>query len=243
MHKKKTDQYLQISMAIVLLLNIVFWFSIRDMRARWESVPPPPDQRFASAYGLGDTSFAYRLNGLMLQNMGDVGGRTTSLKDYDYDRLTKWFFLQDKLDPESNYVPYLAMFYFGAVQIPAKFTPVLEYLKVVGSRPYGEKWRWLVYAVEMAKNKIDDKDKALELAHILTQTKDPDAPTWIQQMPAFVLTAKGDKEAAYALMVEILKTSATKLHPNEVNAMKGYICEQILDKEQAAKNALCEDLR
>lgn len=212
----KVERIISIALVITLFLNILFWFHVRYMQASWDNVPPPPDKKFAAVYGLGDTSFSYRLNGVMLQNMGDVGGRTTSLKDYDYNRLTKWFFLQDSLDPLSNYVPYLATFYFGAVQEPEKFRPVLEYLKEVGMRPYGEKWRWLVYAIQMAKNNMGDKDKALELAYILSSINYDDTPAWVEQMPAFVLTDKGKKKEAYALMLEILKTSADKMHPNEV---------------------------
>ena len=243
MDKAKTEKYLQILITVVLGLNIVFWFSLRNIQAYWGNVPPPPDERFASAYGLGDTSFSYRLNSLMLQNMGDTGGRTTSLKDYDYDRLTQWFFLQDKLDPVSSYIPYLATFYFGAVQEPEKFRPVLEYLKEIGVRKEKGKWRWLAYAVQITKDNIGDKDKALELAYLLAETEYHDAPNWTKQMPAFVMTSKGDKKEAYALMLEILKTSAEKLHPNEVNAMKDYICKQILDEAEALSNPLCEDIR
>ena len=237
-----TDRYIQIGIAIVLSLNIAFWFSVRDIEARWANVPPPPSENFASIYGLGDTNLSYRLNGIMLQNMGDTGGRSTSLKEYDYNRLTQWFFLQDKLDKASNYIPYLATFYFGAVQKPEKFRPTLEYLKEVGVRPYGEKWRWLVYAIQIAKNNMDDKDEALVIANLLANSKHPDMPAWAKQMPAFVMTQKGDKEEAYNLMLEILKTSGDKLHPNEINSMKIYICTQILEKEAAASNPLCEGI-
>ncbi len=240
--KKKTDIYIQIAITMALALNIAFWFSVRSVEARWGNVPPPPGEQFAAVYGLGDTNFSYRLNGIMLQNMGDTGGRYTSLNDYDYSRLTQWFFLQDKLDPVSNYIPYLATFYFGAVQEAGKYRPVLEYLKTVGVRPYGEKWRWLVYGVQMAKSNIGDKDEALVMANILARSKHPNMPGWVRQMPAFVMLEKGEKDEAYALMLEILKTSANKLHPNEVNSMKIYICTKILEKEAAASNPLCEGI-
>ena len=240
---KTNDRLIQLALAMSLLLNIVFWYSVRDVKAKWENVPPPPSEKFAAGYALSDQSLAYRMNGLMIQNMGDTGGRLTSLVDYDYNRLTKWFFLQDHLDEKSNYTPYLAAFYFGAVQEPEKFRPVLSYLQEVGMRTYGEKWRWLVYAIQITKDNIQDRDKALELARLLTKSKHPDMPNWVQQMPAFVLTEKGDKEAAYALMVEILKTSARKLHPNEVRSMRIYICTKILEPDEAKKDPLCDGVQ
>ncbi len=232
--------YIQIIMAICLSFNILYWFSVRDVRAKWGNVPPAPDTKFIGAMGLGDASLAYRLNAIMIQNFGDTGGRYTPLKDYDYDRLSKWFFLQNKLDPRSNFIPYLAAYYFSGVQEPDKFYPVLDYLEMVGVRSGGENWRWLAQAVYVSRFVMDDLDKALELAKKLADTAPDDAPAWVRQMPVFVMKASGDKEAAYALMLEILKSNVEKMHPSEVNAARAYICDQILTENQKAKDPLCE---
>lgn len=234
-----SERSVQLFLAFALLLNIVFWFSVRDIRQEWGNVPPAPELKYAASYGVGDSSFSYRLNGLMVQNLGDTGGRVTALKDYDYDSLAQWFFVQDSLDPHSSYMPYLAAYYFSAVQNPEKFRPIIDYLKEVGQRPEGEKWRWLAQAVFMARFKMNDMDLALELAEVLAQSEAEDVPAWARQMPVFVLNAKGNKMGAYALMLQILKTGADKMHPNEISEMKKYICTRILDKEDARDNPLC----
>ncbi len=236
------ENKIKLLLMVALICNVMFWFSVREVRSRWINVPPAPDIKYADSYGLGDSSFAYRLNGLMIQNLGDTGGRYTSLKDYNYDALTKWFYLQDYLDPHSDFVPYLAAFYFGGVQEPEMFRPVLDYLSEVGSRPEGQKWRWLAQGVYLARFKLKDLDKSLELAHVLANAGNENAPSWVRNMPAFIMTAQGEKQAAYALLLEILKTTAEDLHPNEVNAMKAYICERTLSVEEAAQNPLCDNL-
>ena len=238
------NQYrlIQISLICMLALNFLFWLSVREVRSHWNNVPPAPDKKYAPLYGLGDASFAYRINGIMIQNLGDTGGRTTSLNDYNYERLTKWFYLQDDLDPVSNFIPYLASYYFGGLQEQEKFRPVLDYLIDVGKRPYGEKWRWLAQGVFLARFKLNDLDKALEMAEVLANTKNKDVPGWVRQMPAFVMTERGEKEAAYALLLEVLKTRGSELHPNEVNATKAYICTRILSEKDATINPLCEEL-
>ncbi len=233
---------IQIFLIFTLVVNFLFWLWVRDMRVSWNNVPPAPDVKYAPLYGLGDSSLAYRLNALTIQNLGDTGGRTTSLKDYNYERLTKWFYLQDALDPISDFIPYLASYYFGGVQEPEKLRPVLDYLSDIGNRSYGEKWRWLAQGVFLARYKLKDLDRALEMAEILAATENENAPEWVRQMPAFIMSAKGEKNAAYALMLEILKTRGDKLHPNEVNAMKDYICKRILDKQDADQNPLCGGL-
>lgn len=243
MTETNLDKRLQLGLGICLALNILFWFYIRDTQSTWTNVPPPPDEKYASSYGLGDASFAYRLNGIMLQNIGDTGGRVTSLQDYNYELLQDWFLLQDQLDEKSNFIPYLAARYFSFVQTAELYRPILDYLQIVGQRDYGEKWRWMVDAIDFSKRKLKDKDKALELAKLLAETKHPNTPAWVKRMPAYVLTSKGDKEAAYALMVQILKESGDKLHPNEIFETKRYICRRILGPAEALNDPICQDIR
>ncbi len=230
-------------LVFVLILNLIFWLSVRDVKTKWGNVPPPPDIKYATIQGLGDASFAYRQNGIMIQSLGDAGGRTTPLKDYDYKVLSRWFYLQDSLDPISNFTPYLAAYYFSNVQNPQMLPPLIDYLADIGSRPYGEKWRWLAQGVFLARYQLKDLDRALEMANALANTKNDNVPAWTYQMPAFVLSARGEKEAAYAILLEILKSRGGKLHPNEVNAIKAHICTRILNKEEATLNPLCESLK
>ena len=235
------EKKVSVVLVLVLAVNFMFWLFLRDMQAEWGNVPPAPKEQFAALYGLGDKGFSYRLNGLMLQNLGDTGGRVTALKDYDYDDLTAWFFLQDKLDPVSDYIPYLASYYFGGVQEPEKYRPVLEYLRMVGARPEGIKWKWLVHAVFYARHELEDLDKALDLANDLAKNKNISAPMWIKQMPAYVMNAKGSKREAYSLLVETLKANMDKMAPEEINATRSFICDRILDPSEAKDDPLCQE--
>lgn len=237
-----SERSLQVLLTLSVVLTVVLWFYARDLRVEWGNVPPAPSQDFAASYGLGDASFAYRINGIMIQNLGDTGGRVTALKDYNYEELAKWFFVQDSLDARSSFIPNLAGYYFAAVQEPKMYRPVIDYLVMIGTRQGREQWRWLAQAVFMARFKMEDMDLALELAKTLATLEDPDVAPWARQMPVFIQNARGEKEAAYALMLEILKTSAHKMHPNEVVAMKYYICQRILEKEEAKDNPLCEGI-
>jgi len=105
-------------------------------------VPPAPTPRGAVAMSLGDAEFSYRFLALMLQNLGDAGGETTPLKDYNYKKIGQWFFLLHALDPASDHVPMIAAYYFGVTRVPADVAEVVRYLSVVGQIPGGEKWRW-----------------------------------------------------------------------------------------------------
>lgn len=236
------DRKLQLVVFSFLIVNIGLWFLTRSYRPVWGNVPPAPHQDYASFSGLGDKSFSYRIHALMLQNLGDTGGRTTPLKDYDYDMLSEWFFLQDHLDQQSDFMPYLAAYYFGGVQDVQKLVPLISYLEHVGKRTDGEKWRWLAQAVFLARFRLGNLERALELSETLSKSGADDLPPWVQQMPAYVMNAQGEKKAAYALMLEILKSSADKMHPSEVNSMRIFMCERLQTEEEAARNPLCEGL-
>ena len=227
--------------ALVIALHVIAWLQLRHVQARWLNVPPVPGERGAVAFSIGDQQLAYRTIGIMLQNLGDTGGRSTAFREYDYDRLAAWFALADRLDPHANFVPMLAAFYFSAVDDPQKLAPLAEYLRRVGNSTEGEKWRWLAQAVYIARYKLKDMDKAYRWAQELASIPRPDMPVWTKQMPAFVLNASGDKQAAYDIMVEILKSGKNTLPREEINAMKAYICDRILDKSAAKTNPLCQD--
>lgn len=236
------DQKIQIYIGVFLCLNFLMWFAIRHSQGHWQNVPPVPDKAYAALYGLGDKSFSYRLNGIMIQNLGDTGGRFTPLQEYDYDVLAQWFFLEDYLDPNSDYIPYLVTYYFGGVQDVEKLRPILPYLEMVGERDYKEKWRWLAQAVFLARYRLKDFTIALRMAKTLASFERPNMPGWAKQMPAFIQVAQGEKKAAYSIMIELLKSSSDKLHPNEVNSMKIFICSRVLEAEEARNNPLCVDI-
>jgi hypothetical protein len=222
-----------------LLLTIGFWFHARDLRAVWANVPPAPSMDKALSFSLGDKELAYRSFAIMLQNIGDSGGKTVNLSYYNYDRLGQWFFLEDKLNKISDVIPLIAAFYYGATPDPDSLNPVVDYLSHVGAREEGEKWRWLAQAVYLKRFVQDDLDEALKLAYKLANHPNQDRPGWTYQMPAFVLNDIGDKEAAYKVLMGILVEEAENLHPTELNFTKEYICERVLTDEQREKDPLC----
>lgn len=227
-------------LGLVFLINIVFWSGTRYVRAAWENVPYPPSKNGIVMAALGDQQLAYRVLGMMLQNFGEIGGRSTKFEDYNYENLGKWFFLADSLDPKSNFVPLLAAYYFGATKVKEDLDHVIDYLAHVGKRNYGQHWRWLSQAMFIAKFQQEDHEKALALAYDLADMWTDDMPAWAKQMPAFILADMGQKESALALLLSLIHEGADKFHPAEVNFMRSYICERILTKREAQIEPICQ---
>jgi hypothetical protein len=208
---------------------------------RWANVPPPPSVTGMTFSFLGDKIMAYRSGAIALQSFGNSSGQVQALKDYNYDHLAGWFALEDQMDSKSNYVPFLAAYYFGATQNTEQLHPVIEYLRRVGKNPEGEKWRYLGQAVYLARHRLNDMPLALDLAKELAATYRPGMPAWPLQMQAIISSDMGDKDTAYALSLEILRSSAETMDPVEVNFMVDYICDTILPPAEASINSLCTD--
>jgi len=241
MQNTQTISVLKIALTITVLINIVFWFHSRNIKSQWLNVPPVPSTFSALSSTLGDKQFASRVISIMIQNLGSTGGRVTPIKDYDFEKLGDWMMLNYSLDPQSSLTPYMAAYYFGASQDPTKIRPIIDYLRIVGNSAEKEKWRWLAQAVYLARFKLNDLTLAMEMAKELEKIPNDDMPGWTRSMSVNILNQQGEKEAALELMLGILKDKSDQLHPNEVNAMVAYICEQILDPDQAKSHALCID--
>lgn len=216
------------------------WAGLRHDRATWLNVPPAPSPVAARLFGLNDSAFAYRSIGLMLQNMGDTGGRATAFKQYDYANLAGWLNLENDLDPRSNYAPYLAAYYYGAVDDPAKAAYLVDYLVKAGHGPGPEKWRFLAQAVYIARFRMKDLDRAYRIAIDLSGMKEADIAPWARQLPAFIMQQQGDTIAARGFMLKFLQDAARSLPVQEVNAIKEYICRRD-PGDQTPREAFCSE--
>lgn len=224
-----------------LAVNILFWNYSRTIREGWDNVPAAPDSSYAGLIGMGDAGLSYRLTGYFLQNFGNTGGRYEKIDTYDFKALEEWFFIAHKLDPLSDYVPFLAAYFLGATDLPENNAHLVPYLREAGIVNAPEKWRWLAQAVYKARYKMNDLPYALDLAEELASLPGDVAP-WGRQMPAFINLQLGNKEAAYGIMLHMLQSEGEKLHPVEVMFMKDFICTRALDPAEASQNPLCQEL-
>ena len=62
-------------------------------------------------------------------------------------------------------------------------------------------------AIYLAKNKMQNMDRALEISYKLSQNKEENAPIWTRQMPAFIYEEMGDGCMAFKVIEKILKES------------------------------------
>ncbi len=236
-HHRNLKLYL--ALFIITSLNIGLWFYSSNIYTKWTNVPPAPKMSSAKISFLDDISLGYRVYGLALQNFGSIG-QTQNLKAYNYDNLGRWFVLMDALDSKSHFMPYMAAYYFGATPDEKQLKPVIAYLEKAGMKPGPQNWRWLAQAAYLARHRMKDMDEALRIARKLGSIYKPPMPIWTRNMEPMLKADLGDKQAAYLLMLEILKTDGERMSVSEYNANINLTCEVILGKEDAAKSPLCQ---
>lgn len=240
--KKKDLLQLYLLLITAVLMNIGLWLYTNKIYIKWPNVPAAPSITSMRSAFLSDDAFAFRTWSIALQNFGSMG-ESQPLKDYNYKYLNGWFFLLDKLDYHSNFVPFLAAYYFSATQDPQQLPYVISYLETIGKRHGKEKWRWMVEAAFLARHKLNDMDEALRIAHELGNLYRPGMPIWTKNMEPILKSDMGDKKAAYLLTLEILKAEGDKMNPSEYLTTVNMICTRILSPQEAHVNPLCRDVK
>jgi hypothetical protein len=167
-------------------------------------LPEPPTAVSAAVQSLGDPEFLFRVNALRVQHAGNLDGRLIPFKDLDYGKLGAWFETLDRLDPAADVVPTMAAYLFSGTQRPEDTRHLVDYLEQHGKRDVGKKWRWLAQAVYIARYKLKDLGRAREVAKILAEAPDPEIMDWARSLQIFVLLDLGEKEAARAILQQML---------------------------------------
>jgi len=233
--------FLVIAFIFILSSQITLWFHTKHIKPEMIIVPDVPSFTTIAILSLGDLQFYFRNLAFKIQNAGDSWGRFTALKDYNYEKLQAWFYLLDKLDRKSNFVPSLASYYYSQSQNVIDNKYIVKYLEDHAKKDIANKWWWMTQAVYLANHKLEDKELALRLSYYLTEIpKDVNVPFWVRQMPAFIHEDMGETGAAKKIIIDIL-TNFNKFTPGELNFMEYFIKERL--KDEKFKYEIIEELR
>lgn len=204
-------------------LQSAFWWQTHRMRPDLSVVPTPPGRNALHALSLGDNESYFRLWAFQLQNFGDSFGRFTSLRYYDYAKLTQWLMLLDTLNARSNMLPSMATYYFSQTQNKPDVRYLIRYLYTHAVRDVAHKWWWLLQSIYLAMYKANDMDLALKVAAPMI---DPGVPVWAQQMIAVVHEKRGEMADALRIM-ETIHDNAAEMSDQDLRYMEYFVRERI----------------
>lgn len=237
---KRDMRNLWIMFALSFLIVLGMWGYASRINMRWANVPPAPTDFSARAFGIGDAQTSYRAMSMMLQIFGNTGGRYTALDQYNYEELRKWFDMLYSLDPVSEYLPFLVAYYFAAAHNPDQLRIVAHFLDMVGSVPENYKWPWLAQAVYIARYRLNDMDYAIALTKKLADHPDPSVGIWARNMESIVRGGMGDKQAALAISLGLLKEKGAVMDHKELYYLTDYICSTLLAPEEKKNFEFCD---
>ena len=186
---------------IFAALQLGYWNVTRERLPELGIVPDVPGKAAVKALSFGDEEFYFRLLGMDLQNAGDTFGRFTELYKYDFKKLHAWFTLLDALDAQSDFIPFLASYYYSETQHIKDTRYVVDYLYEHSAWRPKEKYWWLAQAAYIAQHKLKDEDLALKVASPLEHAEG--APLWVRELPAFVHEKRGEMDDAKVLLMRL----------------------------------------
>lgn len=216
---------------VFAILQIFYWQGTRETLPDPGIVPEVPGKIAVKALSFGDEEFYFRLLALDMQTAGDTYGRFTELYKYDFKKLYAWFTLLDTLDNQSDFIPFLASFYFSQTQHIKDNIYIVNYLYEHSWWRPQIKWWWLAQGAYIAEHKLKDIDLANKLATPLE--KATDAPLWARELPAFVHERRGEMDDALHI-IESIQSNSKDLSPSELKFMTYFVKERLhrLDKLQ-----------
>ncbi|HEU5048346.1 MAG TPA: hypothetical protein VFT64_10955 [Rickettsiales bacterium] len=210
-------------------LQVGFWGMTHNRLPEMDIVPDVPGRTAVKALSFGDEEFYFRLLALDIQNAGDTFGRFTELYKYDFQKLYAWFMLLESLNNQSDYMPFIASYYFSQTQYVPDVKYVIDYLYEYSSYRPEQKYWWLAQAVYLAQHKLKDNDLALKMAEPLEHAYN--APYWVRQLPAFVHEKRGEMDDAYHIIEDIEKNSKN-IPPAELRFMTYFVEERLKKMEK-----------
>lgn len=238
--KRKTSIINDCLIILFFISQIIFWYFSENIKPHLDIIPDVPSPSMVKFYSVGDEEFLFRYFGFTLQNIGDTFGRFTPLKNYNYNKLSQWFYLLDELDDKSNYIPSLAAYYYSSTQNHNDLIYIINYLDRHANKDPKNKWWWYYQASYLANNIYNDKNLAIKIARKLANNSPDNAPLWTKQMVAILLSDTNHKCEAIKIIQGILdeynKNDNKKLiNDNEIDFMKFFI-KQKLEELKEDKN-------
>ncbi len=224
-------------LVIFFLMQAVFWFFSNRIKPTFIITPYPPTQTEIEALSFGDKQFFYRKLAFNLQNAGDKFGHYTNFAQHDYYKLRRWFEALDNIDTKSQYIPYMAAYYYSIVKDTERSKIIAEYITNYAKKDPQQHWRLLTTAAYIYYKEVGKSNKEIEeIGEILLKQN---IPTWAKALAAFYLEDSGDICNAYKLIIKISQDEIlTEKANTEDQFLINILTENINKLQNVNKNEL-----
>jgi hypothetical protein len=217
------------SLALALLLQVLWQVGQPPTQARARDLPPPPSPATLQLVALGEPVALSKAMMLYLQSHDEQAGVSIAWRDLDYRRVAAWLQRVLDLDPRSQYPLLAASEVYGSVSDPARARLMLDFVYKRFAEDPNRRWPWLAHAALVAKHRLHDLPLARRYAEaIRLQATGANVPPWARELEVFILEEMNELEAARKLIGGLL-SSGQITDPHELKFLA-----QRLDQLNAA---------
>ncbi len=211
------------ALILAALAQFALSHEIRGLQPSADVIPPAPSADAVKARAFGDDQFLYRQLAHDLQNFGDTGGRVTTMRDYDPDRVLAWLGVLDGLDSDAAYHLFLTVRYFAQTPDPAALRRLIEYVKDRVAQNPERHAIWAADAIYIAQARLRDLGLAMEIGAVLDRGNPSNVPLIVRQLPAYLYERGGRFAEAGASMARIRQSWGDRATQQELVYMDNYI--------------------
>ena len=221
----------KIWITILFVAQVCVWFSSHAIKPKYIITPFPPTKTEIEAMSFGDKQFLFRMLVFKIQNAGDAAGQYHNFSEYDYKKLRTWFEALDDIDSHSEYIPYMAAYYYSIVHNVEKSKVIADYITHYASSDPQKHWRLLTTALYIYKTQVPhSKHEIYAIGELLLKQK---IPMWAKALAAFFLKETGDVCASYELIMQV--TADDEISSDD-NVQDRFLIETLNSNIEKLKN-------
>jgi hypothetical protein len=209
------------------------------MAANYQPLDQPLSAAVYRGIAMGSDQLLGYLLAIRLQLHDNQAGRHFRYSLIDYDVLLDWLELISAISPHSEYTMLLASRIYSQTSDPHRLRQILAFIE----RRFDENpqlhWRRLVEASLLAKYKLHDLERALQMAEkIARQPASVEMPQWARDFRFLLLAELNEFESAIAIIQALLQSKVVA-DPDEKRFLEEKLSnyqQKLLDSQQKTIN-------
>jgi hypothetical protein len=199
-----------------------------QMAASYRPLDKPLSASVYRGISMGSEQMLGYLLAIRLQLHDNQVGQHFRYSLIDYEVLLDWLELISAISPRSEYAMLLASRIYSQTSDPDRLRQILAFIE----RRFDENpqlhWRRMAEASLLAKHKLNDLDRALQIAEkIALQPTSVQMPQWARDFRFLLLAELNEFESAIAIIQALLQSKAIA-DPDE----KRFLEEKLSDFQQ-----------
>ncbi len=212
-------------------------FNRSDLQSDIQQLSTPLHPDLYSKMALGsDRLFSYLLL-LDLQLHDNQTGRHLRYEHLDYTLLVQWLRTVYALNPESDYPAFIASRVYSNVNDERKIRLIIDVIEDLFAQDPARHWRRMTEACLLAKHKLKDLPRALDLAEqVAALPNSIRLPYWARDMRIILLDELNELESARILISSLLESGEIE-DPDEIHFLQQRLLkiqQSLLEQEQSS---------